>query len=167
MFVDDSENKPITIPVLNHVSDSLYVQEMVDSSIEAATIVENEQQPVDSSTKETTTDSPPQNQKTRSLREIYEPTPISNEHLQYALFSSQPTIFEEAMKDAHWLHENEEVNENDEVASIDEKHQDMNALQEKMKYVHIFSDKKFQCAGKVVNQKNHVETEEEDLHYVP
>ena len=34
------------------------------------------------------------------------------------MFSSQPTIFEEAMKDAQWVQENEEVN--NEVASIDE-----------------------------------------------
>ena len=43
----------------------------------------------------------------------------------------------------------------------------MNALQEKLKYIHIFYNKKFQCVGKVDNQKNHVETEDEDLHYVP
>ena len=56
--------------------------------------------------------------KTKSLREIYEQTLVSDEHLQYALFSSHPTIFEEAMKDVQWLQENEEVN--NEVASIDE-----------------------------------------------
>ena len=43
----------------------------------------------------------------------------------------------------------------------------MNALQEKMKYIHIFSNKNFQCAGKDDNHKNHVEIEEEGLHYVP
>ena len=43
----------------------------------------------------------------------------------------------------------------------------MNALQEKMKYIHIFFDKKKQCASKDDNQKNHVEKEEDDLHYVP
>ena len=42
----------------------------------------------------------------------------------------------------------------------------MNALQAELKYIHIFSDKNFQCVGKDDNQKNHVETEDEDLHYV-
>ena len=71
MFDDDSENKPVTAAVLNDVSDSLFEQETVDSSIEAAIVAENEQQPADSITKETTICSPPQNQKTRSLKEIY------------------------------------------------------------------------------------------------
>ena len=62
----------------------------------AAIVVENEQQPADS-TKETTC-SPPQNKKTRSLKEIYEQAP--DEHLQYALFSSRRTLFEEALNDA-------------------------------------------------------------------
>ena len=52
------------------------------------------------------------------------------------------------MKDAQWVHANEEVNESDEVATIDKQHQDVNSLQEKLKYIHIFSD----------NKKNHVET---------
>ena len=78
------------------------------------------------------------------MREIYEQAP--HEHLQYALFSSDPTIFEEALKDAQWVQANEEVN--NEVGVINEKHQDVNALQEKMKYIHIFSNKNFQCAGK-------------------
>ena len=56
------------------------------------------------------------------------------------MFSSQLTIFEEAMKDAECVQENEEVN--NEVVSIDEQHQDVNSLQEKKKYNHIFSDKK-------------------------
>ena len=64
------------------------------------------------------------------------------------------------MKDAQWVQENEEANENDEVASIDEKHQDVNALQEELKFIHICFDKKFQCVGKDDNHKNHVETEE-------
>ena len=65
------------------------------------------------------------------------------------------------------------IYENDEVAAIEtieeeeEESDDVNALQEKMKYIHIFSDKYFQCAGKEENQKNHVETEEDDLHCVP
>ena len=42
------------------------------------------------------------------------------------------------MNDVEWLHANEEVNENDEVVAIDEKHQDVNALQEELKYIHIF-----------------------------
>ena len=42
----------------------------------------------------------------------------------------------------------------------------MNALQEEMNSIHIFSDKIFECALKVDNNKNHVETKE-DLHYVP
>ena len=69
VFVDDSENKPANVAVLNDVSDSLFEQETIDSSIEAAIVAENEQQPADI-TKETTC-SPPQNQKTRSLKEIY------------------------------------------------------------------------------------------------
>ena len=93
MFDDDSESKPVTAVVLNDVSDSLFEQEIVDGSIEAVIIAENEQQLLDNNTKETTTCSSPQNQKTRSLREIYEKTPISDEHLKYALFSSHPTIF--------------------------------------------------------------------------
>ena len=43
----------------------------------------------------------------------------------------------------------------------------MNALQEKIKYIHIFSNKNVERAGKDDNQKNHVETEDEDFHYVP
>ena len=70
------------------------------------------------------------------------------------------------MKDAQWVHANEEPNENDRVASIDGKHQHVNSLQEKMKYIHIFSNKNVECAGKDDNQKNHVETEDEDFHYV-
>ena len=61
------------------------------------------------------------------------------------------------MKDAQWIQANEEVN--NEVAVIDKQHQDVNALQEKLKYI--------QCAGKDDNQRNHVATEDEDLHYVP
>ena len=143
------------------------VSETVDRSIEAATLAQNEQQLVDNKSKETSTHNPPQNQKTRSLREIYEDTPVSDEHLQYALFHSHPRFFEEAVKDAQWVHANEEVNENDEVASIDEQHQDVNVLEEELKYIHIFSNKNFQGASKDDIQKNHVETEEEDLHYVP
>ena len=75
------------------------------------------------------------------------------------------------MKDAQWEQANEEVSDNDEVASIHEQHQDVNALQEKLKYIHIFPNKNVQCVGKDDNQKNHVETEveieDEDLHYVP
>ena len=70
------------------------------------------------------------------------------------MFSFDPMIFEEAMKDAEWVQAIEEVN--NEVVVIDEQHQDVNALQEKLKYIHIFSNKKFQCAGKDGNQKNHV-----------
>ena len=82
--------------------------------------------------------------------EIYDQAPITNEHLQYALFSSNPTIFEEALNDAQW-------NQANEVVVIDEQHQDVNALQEKMTYIHIFSNKNVECAGKDENQKNHVE----------
>ena len=60
------------------MTDGLFEQETVDSSIEVAIVAENEQQPVDSITKETTLCSPPQNQKTRSLREIYEQDPVTN-----------------------------------------------------------------------------------------
>ena len=82
------------------MSDSLFEQETVDSSIKVVIVAENEQQLADSITKETTLCNPLQNQKTKSLREIYEQAPVINEHLQYALFSSDPTIFEEAVKDA-------------------------------------------------------------------
>ena len=102
MFDDDSESKPVTAVVLNDVSDSLFEQEIVDGSIEAAIVAKNEQQPAYSITKQTTLCSPLQNQKTRSLREIYEQAP--DEHLQYALFSSQCTLFEEALNDAQWNH---------------------------------------------------------------
>ena len=57
------------------------------------------------------------------------------------------------MKDAQWVRANEEVNENDEVATIDEQHQDVNALQEKLKYIHVFFDKNFQCTDKDGNKK--------------
>ena len=129
------------VVVPSDVSDSLFEEETVDCSIEAAIVAENEQQPADSITKETTLCSPPQNQKTRNLREIYEQAPVTDEHLQYALFSSDATIFEEAVKDAQWFQAIEEVN--NEVVVLDEHHQDVNALQEKMKYIHIFSDKFF------------------------
>ena len=69
------------------------------------------------------------------------------------------------MKDAQCIQAIEEVN--NEVVVIDEQHQDVNALQEKLKYIHIFSNKNVECAGKDDNQKNHVETEDEDFHYVP
>lgn len=43
--------------------------------------------------------------------------------------------------------------------------EDVNALQEELKYIHIFFDKFFECAGKVDIKITHVETEEEeDLH---
>ena len=113
---------------MTDVSDSLSEQKTIDSSIEAVTVVENEQQLLDNNTNETLKDNPSQNQKTKSLMEIYEQTPVSDEHLQYALFSSQLTIFEETMKDAQCVQVNEEVN--NEVVSIDEQHQDVNALQE-------------------------------------
>ena len=81
------------------------------------------------------------------------------------MFSSNPTIIEKAVKDAQWNQANEEVN--NEVVVIDEQHQDVNAIQEELKYVHIFSDQNFQCACKIDSKKNHIETkEEEDLHYV-
>ena len=75
------------------MSDSLSEKETFYSSIEAATIAENEQQPLDNSTTETATCIPPQNQKNGRLREIYEKNLVSDEHLQYALFSSRPIIF--------------------------------------------------------------------------
>ena len=99
------------------------------------------------------------------MREIYEQAPVTDEHLQYAMFSSDPTIFEEAMKDAQSNQANEEIN--NEVVVIDEQHQDVNALQEKLKYIHIFSNKNVQCADKDDNEKNRVETKDEDFHYVP
>ena len=93
----DTKNKPVNAAVLSDVIDSLSEKETVDTNIEAGTISHSQQQPFDSSTKETIRD---------SMREIYEETPVSNEHLQYALFSSQPTIFEEVMKDVKWVHAN-------------------------------------------------------------
>ena len=51
MFDDDSERKILTVAILNDVRDSLFEKETVDSSIEATIVSENEQQPVDSSTK--------------------------------------------------------------------------------------------------------------------
>ena len=82
VFVDDSENKPANVAILSDVSVSILEQETVDSSIEAATVAKNEQQPLDNNIKEIVTCSSPQNQKTRSLREIYEQAPYSDEHLQ-------------------------------------------------------------------------------------
>ena len=49
----------VDVVVHSDVSDSLSKQEKVDSRIEVATVVENEQQPLDSSTKEIATCSPP------------------------------------------------------------------------------------------------------------
>ena len=105
VFGDDS--KPVNVVVPSVMSDFLSKKEIVDSSIEATIVAENEQQPLDSSIKETATCSPPQNQKTKSLREIYEQTPVIDEHLLYALFSCQPTFFEEVLKVAQWLQVNE------------------------------------------------------------
>ena len=41
------------------------------------------------------------------------------------------------MKDAQWVQANEEFN--NEVAVIDEQHQDVNAIQEKLKYIHFLT----------------------------
>jgi len=57
------------------------------------------------------------------------------------------------MKDAQWIHASEEVNENDEVVVIDEQYQDVNALQEKMKYIHIFLTKFFTVQVKMTTRK--------------
>ena len=55
-------------------------------------------------------DGPPQKWKTKSLRELYEQTPILYEQLQLSLFSYQPTSFNEAVKDAQWVKAmNEEI----------------------------------------------------------
>ena len=55
-------------------------------------------------------DGPPQNRKTKSLTELYEQTSILDEQLQFALFSCQPTSFNEAMKDEQWVKStNEEI----------------------------------------------------------
>jgi len=44
------------------------------------------------------------------LTELYEQTPILDEQLQFALFSCQPTSFNEAVKDAQWVKAmNEEI----------------------------------------------------------
>ena len=53
---------------------------------------------------ETPADSPPQNPKTRSLRELYEKTLDIDDQIKYALFSYQPTYFDEVVKDAQWIH---------------------------------------------------------------
>ena len=55
------ENKPVNVAVLSDVSDSLSEQETVDRNIKVAPVAENEQQPVDSNTKETTRNDQPQN----------------------------------------------------------------------------------------------------------
>ena len=54
------------------------------------------------------------------------------------------------MKDAQWVQANEEVS--NEVDSIDEQHH-VNALQEKLKYNHIFSDKIFHVQVKMTTRK--------------
>ena len=54
---------------------------------------------------ETPEDSSSQNQKTRSLRELYEQTPLIDEQLQYAMFSFHPTYFDEALKDTQQIQE--------------------------------------------------------------
>ena len=55
-------------------------------------------------------ENPSQHRKTRSLRELYEQTPILEEQLQYALFSCRPTSFNEAVKDEQWVKAmNEEI----------------------------------------------------------
>ena len=61
MFVDDSEIKPVNVDMSSDVSNSLSEQEIVDNSIEATIVAENEQQPAHSITKQTTLCSPPQN----------------------------------------------------------------------------------------------------------
>ena len=43
LFVDDCEKNPANVAVLSDVSDSLCVQYIVDSSIEASIVAENEQ----------------------------------------------------------------------------------------------------------------------------
>ena len=48
-------------------------------------------------------ENPPQHQKTKSLRELYEQTQVLEEQLEYALFSYQPTSFNEAVKVAQWV----------------------------------------------------------------
>ena len=111
--------------------------------LESASIKNEQQQPININTNETTINSPPENRKTRILKEIYEDTPVSDEHLQYAMFSSQPTIFEETMNVAQRIQPNEEVNENDALASIDEQCQYVNSLKENLKYIHVFFDKIF------------------------
>ena len=59
---------------------------------------------------ETPVDSTFENHKSISLRELYEQTLAINEKLQYALFSFQPTSFDEAVKDAQWVQAmNEEI----------------------------------------------------------
>ena len=53
---------------------------------------------------ETPEDNPSKNQKTRSLRELYEQTFVINENLQYLRFWCQPKFFDEALKDGQWVH---------------------------------------------------------------
>ena len=48
---------------------------------------------------ETQEDSPPQSQKTTSLRELYVQTLVIYEQVQYSMFCSHPTTFEEATSD--------------------------------------------------------------------
>ena len=59
---------------------------------------------------ETPEDNSSQNQKTRSLRELYGQNHVIDEQLQYALFSCQPTSFNEVVKNAQWVQAmNEEI----------------------------------------------------------
>lgn len=122
LFTDDSGIKPVNVEVPSDLSNSLSEKETVDSSIEVAIACSSK------------------NQKTRSLMELYEKTPIIDEQYEYALFPYQPTVFEEAVKDAHCL-QDATVNENDNVASIetpkkedvehkDEEYEEVKSLQE-------------------------------------
>ena len=60
-----------------------------------------------SSNSESTSDSTSleDNKKTRSVREIYEQENEFDQHNMFACLSSQPTHFEEEVKEKHWVEE--------------------------------------------------------------
>jgi hypothetical protein len=57
----------------------------------------------DNSTSSRESFSEPQNQRTRSLREIHQQLDDFEQHNLFALMSCQPTSFKEATKDPHWV----------------------------------------------------------------
>ena len=86
---------------------------------------------------ETSTDTPAQIQKTKSLRELYEHTPVINDKIQYALFSRQPTSFDEPVKDAQWvqaMHEEIDAIEKNQTWDLVDIHADKTSIGVKWVY---------------------------------